>query len=197
MDEIPDLSSLLFLKVVILNNNNIKKLDFNKFPSTVNILYIEYNNLTKIDNIPKNIKSLYCRNNHIKFLNLIGSQLSYLDCSYNIILNFDFFPPTLKFLFCYNNYLSKLDNLPESIIGISCKNNNLIDESEDYWKGISKNKRLFFKVKYGRKLTKLFYKFIKAKKYDLHNELIYKPENGFYKLYWNKETLDQMKISNK
>jgi Leucine-rich repeat (LRR) protein len=184
LHDLPDLSSLIYLKELILNNNHIKKLDFKKLPSSLKYLWIQFNLLEYIDRIPPNLEIFYCSNNHIKNIDLKNSKLSVLDCSYNIITKFDYLPDSILALNCSHNYISTLDNLPSKIDYLNSTGNNIPFYDLKFWKGITILKKLYFVVKYGKKVKNLFYQYLKSRKYELHNELLYKPELGFYKLQW-------------
>jgi hypothetical protein len=187
--DLPDFSSLIFLQELILDHNFIKFLNFKKLPKSLKYLYINYNNIESIENIPKNLEILYCSNNFIKTINLKGSNLIIFDCSFNQIKNIDYLPNSLLTLICSNNDLTNLNNLNSNLKLLNATENQLISFDLKFWIGVSILKNIYFITKYGLKVRKYFYKFISSRKYNLHLELLYKPELGFYKLQWNEETL--------
>jgi Leucine-rich repeat (LRR) protein len=61
--------------------------------------------LTSLDNLPPNIKELYCFSNKLTSLDNLPPTLIKLDCDNNEITSLDNIPPTLTELNCNDNPL--------------------------------------------------------------------------------------------
>lgn len=81
-----------------------------------------YNLLTKLDNLPQELKTLDCSFNRITELCNLPTGLKILHCLNNNLINLDFLPDGLEILSCGNNPIINLDNLPNTIKFLSCSN---------------------------------------------------------------------------
>ena len=97
LDVLPDLSMSINLVILDCSNNNITSLD--NLPSNIKELYC-YNNITSLDNLPITLKILNCSNNKITILNNLPSSLENLYCDGNPLI-YDF-NPTLENIRNYN-----------------------------------------------------------------------------------------------
>jgi len=106
------------IKFLNISNKNIKGiLDLKKFKK-LNKLYCYSNEITKIINLPENLKCLDCSNNKIQILNNINF-LKNINCKSNPIkiLYYPFnikpkkYPKTLVKLYFGSLYDQKIDNL--------------------------------------------------------------------------------------
>lgn len=115
-----------FSSLVVFNcgNNNITFLP--PLPSRLRVLFVSYNKLTSLDNLPDNLGELYCVENQLKRLpDSLPSALRILNCSYNALSVLPKMPTKLQTLLCSNNLLTKLPVLPQTLEGLVCANNAL------------------------------------------------------------------------
>ena len=87
--------------------------------------------LPKDIHLYKNLKKLYCHNNHLTTLpENLPASLKYLYCNNNQLTTLpENLPVSLKYLFCHGNQLTTLpENLPASIEILNCNNNPFTKE---------------------------------------------------------------------
>jgi Leucine-rich repeat (LRR) protein len=183
--ELPNLANCRYLQYFNCSKNkikgelkklpdNIKELNINsnhfniinELPSNLIILNLEMNQI-KILNLPKNLKELNCSHNPIEYLH-IPNKLRYLNCEFT----------NLKEIPLNINKLKKLE-----CIGIK----DIYFIKLQQWITISKFKKLFYYLKFGKKLEYYYIKNVRNKKINL--ELLYSPDLDFYKMKWNQVTL--------
>jgi len=106
--------------------------------------------------------------------------------------------PSLRIIICSNNDIESISILPSKIERLYCEdnynlryiniiNNNIIlrsDKEKEYWIKINQMRRLYYSMKYSIKLEGYFYRFIKKMKEQIHMEILYSPDLGFYKEKW-------------
>ncbi len=135
---------LLSKTIVCLNlsNNNLKEIPKN-LPETLEELYIEDNQITKIENLPskleelyiggnqisvlenlpKSLKKLYIRGNLVTKLENLPESLVYLCIEYNKVSVLENLPGSLETLHIRGNLVGKIENLPSSLENLSIRNN--------------------------------------------------------------------------
>ena len=114
------------LKIVLCNNNNIKKLK--NIPEQLTKLNCSNNKLTNIDNLPRNITELDISNNLIKkitihnnlIFNISNNPITHItfDDYYDKDISFISNITTLKYLEFGKNFNQELNNLPSSLTHI-------------------------------------------------------------------------------
>jgi Leucine-rich repeat (LRR) protein len=197
---IPSLERFFQLKVLDCSINQITHLDnlpntlkelyciynkitqFDNLPNSLEILYCNNNQITQLDNLPNKLKELYCNNNQITQLNNIPNTLKELNCSYNQITQLDNIPNTLKELNCSYNQITQLDNLPHTLKELYCSSNPIPSFELDYWKGMSKLRKIYFTSKYGSRLERYYIKNVRNKRINKdYIDILYSPDFKFYK----------------
>ncbi len=64
--------------------------------------------LTKLPELPNNIKQLHCYRNKLIYLPALPNKLIFLDCGYNKLTELPELPETLSGLWCENNNIKYL-----------------------------------------------------------------------------------------
>ena len=105
------------------SENKIKKLD--DLPRNLKTLKCEDNKLTSLNNLPSKIKYLDCSHNKITELLNLPRELIFLKCDYNKIIKLDNLPLTLEILICGCNEIISLDKLPKGLKYLNCQDNKL------------------------------------------------------------------------
>jgi Leucine-rich repeat (LRR) protein len=168
------------LKELFCSYNQIKQLD--NLPNSLTILGCGYNQITHLDNLPNNLKELYCSYNKITQINDIPNTLKGLLCDNNLIEKLDNLPNTLEILDCSSNKIKQLNNLPHTLRRLYCNNNQLSSFELEYWKGISKLRKIYFISKYGSRLERYYIKNIRNKRINKDFlDILYSPDFKFYK----------------
>ena len=115
-----------YLEELYINNNQIIKID--NLPNTLKKLYINYNNITSIDknDLPPNLEYLDCADNQIMSISSLPPNLKHLDCAVNKLKELPKLPRNLKELYCSYNKIKNIPTFPESLINIGFLKNNII-----------------------------------------------------------------------
>ena len=114
---------------VMCENNKITQIHFigEEENPTLHELNCDTNELTTLDNLPKNLKILSCANNKLTYLQLPPHILE-LSCSNNNLGSLEV-PETLRFLQCFdNNELTSIGKLPNTLQSLQCYNTPIYDE---------------------------------------------------------------------
>jgi hypothetical protein len=177
---IPSLERFYQLKELWCSYNQITQLD--NLPNSLEKLYCSYNKITQLNNIPNTLQILDCSNNKIIQLYNLPLTLEILYCSNNQITQLDNLPHSLEMVWCYNNQIKQLNNLPNTLRRLYCNNNPLSSFELEYWKGISKLRKIYFISKYSSRLERYYIKNIRNKRInkDFLN-ILYSPDFKFYK----------------
>ena len=83
-----------------------------KLPKSLDYLFCDNNNLTRLPELPSTLKYLYCFDNQLKELPELPVGLNELWCSSNQLKELPELPNTLRKLICSNNKLP-FNNLKE------------------------------------------------------------------------------------
>jgi Leucine-rich repeat (LRR) protein len=173
-------------------------------PPNLKYLNISFNNFSILPNLPDLLKTLHCHNNQLKNINNLPKELHYFTCFNNQIEQINYLPDSLDYLYCSNNLLKEFPNIPNELsvlnceynqikklpmnisssLILDCRNNLLLFNDIHECIIFNKFKKQYFIHKYGRRLEKYFLNFIKKRKMDYHNELLYSPDLPFYKQKW-------------
>ncbi len=121
--DIPNLQHLKNLKILSISYNQITKLE--NLPSQLNSLYIRSNQITKLENLPSQLKSLDIRDNQITKLEKLPSQLNLLDIGSNEITKLEKLPSQLNSLDISFNQVIKLENLPSQLNSLNISSNEI------------------------------------------------------------------------
>lgn len=117
--------------------NQVNTLDFSnknitEIPSLVKYtklkrLICRNNKLTKIPELPENLKYLDVRNNKIEHIPYLPPSLKIFDCANNRITKIpEYLPPNLKIFICNNNKIKKVPPLNDTkLIRFECMKNNI------------------------------------------------------------------------
>lgn len=118
--------------MVLVSNTQVSQMFiYNKhghleeLPPTLQLLYVNDNNITALPELPFTLEELYCDNNQLTFLPELPSSLKILHCSDNQITNLPKLPSSLKVLHCNNNQLTSLPELPPTLEVLYCSENQL------------------------------------------------------------------------
>ena len=197
---IPSLERFYQLKELWCSYNQITQLD--NLPNSLEKLYCSYNKITQLNNIPNTLQILDCSNNKIIQLYNLPLTLEILYCSNNQITQLDNLPHSLEMIWCNNNQITQLDNLsntlqklncnanqitqldnlPNTIQKLNCYENPLPSFELEYWKGISKFRKIYFTSKYGSRLERYYIKNIRNKRINKDFlDILYSPDFKFYK----------------
>lgn len=116
------------VKVMDLNNNNIKQLDVTMLPPNLEMLLLSYNKIETLDltGCPKSLKQLYINNNKLNTIDLSKSCLNFLSCSSNNLVSLGELPDSLEILICSKNKITHIDDL-KNVKQILCQNNKMKD----------------------------------------------------------------------
>jgi len=115
------------LKTLNISNNNIKYIQTNILPKTLEILNISNNNIKILENIPISIKELDCSNNLInKCILHENKELIYLNISHNNIEIFPELNNNIKKLYISNNKIKNINKFPDNLLDIDLENNFLV-----------------------------------------------------------------------
>jgi uncharacterized repeat protein (TIGR01451 family) len=88
-------------------------------------LYISYNELVSITNLPTTLNSLYCYNNRLASLPALPASLDTMDCKFNELTSLPLLlHTTIVGLECSHNRLSALPDLPATLLYVNCGFNN-------------------------------------------------------------------------
>jgi Leucine-rich repeat (LRR) protein len=185
------------------SQNLLSKLD--NLPSDLKYLNISFNNFSILPNLPNTLKTLHCHNNQLKNISSLPNELHNFTCFNNQIEEIYSLPDSLDFIYCGNNLLKDLPNIPDKLsllnfdnnqikrlsmninpnLTIYCENNPILFDNINECIQFNKFRKTYYVHKYGRRLEKYFLNFIKKRKMDFHNELLYSPDLPFYKQKWN------------
>lgn len=125
VSDLTGISGFSVLNSLNCTNNRIRTLP-NDLPPTLQLLKIEYNQITLLPTLPTGLKTLDCSNNLLRTLPILPAGLIDLDCSHNLFTALpDALPADLEGLFCYNNALTQLPILPKKLKGLACSYNKL------------------------------------------------------------------------
>jgi Leucine-rich repeat (LRR) protein len=168
------------LKELICSYNQITQLD--NLPQNLKILDCSYNQIIQLDNLPQNLEILHCYNNQIIQLDNLPNTLKKLYCSYNKLTQLDNLPHSLEMLWCDNNQITQLDNLPQNLEILYCTYNPLSSFILEYWKGITKLRKIYFISKYSSRLERYYIKNVRNKRINRdYIDILYSPDFKFYK----------------
>ena len=159
------------LKALFCNNNKIKRI-YN-LPNSVRTIFCMDNEITEIINLPENIVNLFCQYNRISYLCLLPPTLRSLNCESNCLNKISNLPEDLDTLMCRNNEISYISILPKGLTFLRCDNTNLVFENIDSWKIVDNVRRTYLRKRLNWR--KFFYQFIRRRKLEIHQELIYSP----------------------
>lgn len=114
------------LKYISFSFNNIKTIPNIEWPSNMESIDVEKNEMEEILSLPRYLKNLQCSNNKLSYLpDKLPDGLQHLNCNNNNLVRLPDLPDTLEYLYCQNNLLTALPPLPESLEVLNCKNNHL------------------------------------------------------------------------
>lgn len=88
-------------------------------------LYIGYNQIQKLENLPRKLTELYIDNNEIQKLENLPQNLAEFNISSNQIQKLQNLPQNLISLFINYNQIQKLENLPQSLTRLGAGNNQI------------------------------------------------------------------------
>lgn len=103
------------LKFLCCSKNNFDNLDQLDDCDKLETLICNWNKITQLDCLPKNLISLSCNSNKLVKLDNLPASLKYLDCSDNMLVELSNLPGGLIGLVCMGN-ISNLDFIPETIV---------------------------------------------------------------------------------
>ena len=112
------------LRSIICTNSKLKTLPTN-LPPTLELINVQFNEITSLPPLPSGLKVLDCSDNIMTILPTLPSTLRILDCSYNQISTIPTLPNELITLFCNNNKLTSIPLLPSKLEGLMCSYNNI------------------------------------------------------------------------
>lgn len=112
------------LRSIICTNSKLKTLP-NNLPQTLELINVQFNEITSLPTLPNSLKTLDCSNNFLDVLPAFPSTLRILDCSNNQIANLPALSTDLITLFCDNNKLTSIPPLPTRLQGLMCSYNNI------------------------------------------------------------------------
>jgi Leucine-rich repeat (LRR) protein len=177
---IPSLERFYQLKELWCSYNQITQLD--NLPNSLEKLYCSYNKITQLNNIPNTLQILDCSNNKIIQLYNLPLTLEILYCSNNQITQLDNLPHSLEIVWCNNNQIMRLNNLPHTLKELYCSSNPIPSFELEYWKGISKLRKLYFISKYSLRLERYYIKNVRNKRINKdYIDILYSPDFKFYK----------------
>ena len=195
---LPDLRRFLNVSKLEISHTNISKIDnlppnlvsleIISLPKSLKILRVFNSDLTVLCKLPPNLEKLTCIFNKISSLPSLPLSLRRLDIMSNNLTHLPSLPDELEELYCGLNFLTNLPNAPPKIKKFSCEGNNLPFNNIDDWRKITRLRIMFAKAISKPFLRKSFYSFVKRRKYEIHTELLYNPDIGFY--LNSVETLD-------
>ncbi|MBX7226246.1 MAG: T9SS type A sorting domain-containing protein [Chitinophagales bacterium] len=119
-------SNVLAEDVIAFANTNVINIEGIQYFKSLVTLYVGYNKIDYIPELPKNITYFYCNNNFLNNLPDLPSNLTYFDCSFNNIEKLPVLPDSLVELHCSNNIIDKLEPLPKTLKELVC-DVNLLD----------------------------------------------------------------------
>jgi len=99
-----------------LNKNQISKIE--NIPSSVTELHLGDNQITKIENIPNTVTVLSLSGNQIAKIENIPNSVIHLGLSYNKITTIENIPDSVKTLYLNNNQITKKGNIPDTVTKI-------------------------------------------------------------------------------
>lgn len=111
------------LRKLDCSQNQIESLD-SVLPGTILDLNCSNNKLTKLDDLPPQLRILVCHHNILKTLDNLPGGIFKLDCAFNELVHLDNLPNCLEYLFCNNNYIQSLNCLPICLKYLYCQNND-------------------------------------------------------------------------
>ena len=88
-------------------------------------LYCYNNHLPSLPTLPPKLEELGCCGNNLTVLPTLPQYLTTLDCSSNKLTVLPTLPPKLEELGCCGNKLTVLPTLPQNLIRLFCSDNNL------------------------------------------------------------------------
>ena len=98
-----------------------------KFPSLEYLYFTQKGRITRLLNIPKKLKHLYCHHQLLVDIDHLPESLEILSVSNNVLSKLSLFTCNqLKTLHCEHNRISVLSGLPKSLENLYCNNNNLV-----------------------------------------------------------------------
>ena len=125
IDDLTGIAGFSMLNSLNCTNNRLRTLP-NDLPPTLQLLKVEYNQITYLPTLPTGLKELDCSNNFLSSLPVLPVGLINLDCSHNLFTSLpNPLPIDLEGLFCYNNLLTALPVLPKKLKGLACSYNFL------------------------------------------------------------------------
>jgi len=94
-------------------------------PKSLKTLFCREGKLKKLPQLPETLEELFCSMNKLESLPKLPNSLVKLYCDTNQLRNLPDIPNSLKQLYCGDNQLTSLPNLPESLIIINCELNKI------------------------------------------------------------------------
>jgi hypothetical protein len=177
---LPSLERFYQLKELNCSWNKLTKLP--NLPYTLEILDCSDNLILKIPYLSNKLKELNCSNNKLTNIPNLPNTLQKLYCSYNKLTQLDNLPHSLEMLWCDNNQITQLDNLPQNLEILYCTYNPLSSFILEYWKGITKLRKIYFISKYSSRLERYYIKNVRNKRINKdYIDILYSPDFKFYK----------------
>lgn len=124
LTELPNLSRFKKLHSLDCSNNRLTKLT--NLPANLKNLFCTRNLITELTDLPKKLARLYCDNNKIIRLSNLPNTLTVISCAHNEILELSDLPKSLTSLLCNYNKLNTLYNLPDTLVILDYSNNKLV-----------------------------------------------------------------------
>ena len=107
------------------NNSQLTSLP-ELLPNSLQSFFCEYNQLSKLPELPYLLKNFKCQFNQLKSLPELPDSLEYLWCNNNQLKSLPELPNSLEYLICSDNKLTVLPERPKSLQYLSCYNNKFI-----------------------------------------------------------------------
>ena len=111
--------------VINLDNKRISRLPSLRRFKNLKELYVNFNQLTSLPELPDTLTNLYCSCNYLTALPRLPDTLTYLGCAMNQLTSLPELPDGLDRLIVGYNKLTSLPRLPDTLKMIHCENNEL------------------------------------------------------------------------
>lgn len=203
---LPNMERFVNVKILSIHDTNVTELE--NLPPNLKVLFCNFNEIKRICNLPNTIRSIFCADNKITEIINLPTKLRMLKCENNLITHLCLLPTGLEILSLDCNRLRKISNLPEGLTSFTCPHNELSDlcilpksltyfvsfgnnlpfGSIEGWRTVSNFRSTYFKNRLRWK--KFFYNFIRKRKFECHQELIYSPIFPTYKECMDPATRD-------
>jgi len=132
LDKIPNtMANLVNLEKLIIAGGDdshewrITKLE--NLPENIRSLYISHNQISKLENLPKNIKGLNIGKNQVTKIENLPPNILTFDITSNKITKLENLPDSLYELRISGNQITKIENLPPDILTLVIFNNQITD----------------------------------------------------------------------